>query len=56
MIVPHSHNQLGEENNTITVVAHASINNTRVKCKAQGQAFGPSDDVEVAATLIIIGI
>ena len=56
MIVPHSYNRLGEENNTIAVVAHPSINNTRIKCKAQGQAHGPQDDVEVEAILIVIGM
>ena len=55
-IIPYSQDQLGEKNNTITVVAQPAINNTRIKCIAYGQAHGPNDDVEVEATLRVIGM
>lgn len=55
-IVPHSHDQLGEENNTIAVLSHPSINNTHIKCRVQGQAHGTHDDVEIEAKLTIIGM
>ena len=45
ILVPHSRSQLGEENNTIHVVAQPPVNNTRIKCKAQGQAHDTQDDV-----------
>ena len=56
MLLDHSHEPIREENNTITVVAQPSINNTRIECRVQEQAHGTHDDVEIEATLTIIGV
>ena len=51
--LPCPNNQLNEFNNTITVEARPSNNNTRISCTAEGRIYGQRDFQEGA--LIIAG-